>query len=404
MPRGQKPGWAGRRKPKVERPRKPVRKETGIWLYPSGKFGVFIYDEQKSVFLGLVDSLEEARANRAIEKMRRKLGPKRAPQAAMSVTLQCFFEKVFAPDAYAGRKDSTKRCAMSRFRTHIAEPLGGRLISEIDYTLCARFRSTLVDRQDRSGTTKREVLMLLRHILREAVRHGIITANPAALLELPGKGKRKVQVPELAVVQRVIARVHHPVARMFAELLVRTGLRTGEAAALKWDDLDLEGRKLHVRRTIDPATGEITSPKTDESFRTIDIPQSLADLLAAYRDENGEDAWLFPSAGDAPLDGRNFVQRYWEPAIKKAEAPHINPHALRHLFASHLLQQGAEILYVANQLGHTSAAFTLYQYGHLLRDSSPSRAKLEGAFPATGGTVVAPVPGLAPAHGSPSHH
>jgi hypothetical protein len=43
----------------------------------------------------------------------------------------------------------------------------------------------------------------------------------------------------------------------------------------------------------------------------------------------------------------------------------------------------AEILYVANQLGHTSARFTLKQYGHLLRNTSPSRAKLEAAFPTT---------------------
>jgi integrase len=381
MPRGQKLGWAERRRPRVERPRKPVKQETGIWLYPSGKFGVLIYEEQRSVFLGLHATLEEARANRAIEKLRRKLGPKRAPQAAARVTLESFFEKVFAPDAYAGKKNSTKRCAASRFRTHLAASLGQLYISEIDYDRCARLRAKLVDRQDRSGTTKREVLMLLRQILQEAVRRGLIAANPAALLQLPGKERRKILVPELAVVQRVIASVTHPVARMFAELLVRTGLRTGEAAALKWEDLDLENRKLHVRRTIDAATGELTTPKTAESFRSIDIPQSLVDLLTAYLEEVGEAAWVFPTAGEGPLDGRNFVQRYWEPAIKRAKAPHINPHALRHLFASHLLQQGAEILYVANQLGHTSAAFTLHQYGHLLRDTSPSRAKLEGAFP-----------------------
>jgi integrase len=221
--------------------------------------------------------------------------------------------------------------------------------------------------------------MLLRQILAEAVRRGLIASNPAALLNLPEKRQRKISVPELAVVQRVIATVSHPVARMFADLLVRTGLRTGEATALNWEDL--ENRKLHVRRTIDPATGKVTSPKTAESFRSIDIPQSLVDLLTVYRDENGEAAWLFPTAGDGPLDGRNFVQRYWALALRKAKAPHINPHALRHLLASHLLQQVVEVLYVANQLGHTSAAFTLHQYGHLLRDSSPSRAKLEGAFP-----------------------
>jgi hypothetical protein len=81
-----------------------------------------------------------------------------APQAAKSVTLESFFEKVFAPDAYAGRKDSTKRCAESRFRTHLAGPLGKLPISEITYDRCADLRTQVVERKDRSGTTKREVL------------------------------------------------------------------------------------------------------------------------------------------------------------------------------------------------------------------------------------------------------
>lgn len=381
MPRGQKPGWRDRLRPPVERPEKPVKKETGVWLYPSGKFGAFVYRGSKSVFLGVRDTLEAARELRTAAKLGMQEG--RAPSSRLAVreTLAAFFTDTFVPEAMAGLKDSTRRAAASRFNAHLNDPLGATSLGDITYAVCAKIRADLVSREDLSGQTKREVLLLLRQILDEAVRRGLIAANPAANLKLPEKRSRQIEIPALAEVQRVIAEIRHPVARMLAEFLHRSGLRLNEATALQWSDIDENAGRLHVRRTLDPATGKLTTPKTAESFRVVDIPQSLLALLKAYRKDVPSKLWVFPSEGEGPFNDRNFNQRHWAPALKRANVSALTPHGLRHLYASHLLQQGAEILYVANQLGHTSAAFTLRQYGHLLRETSPSRAKLEMAFP-----------------------
>lgn len=382
MPRGQKPGWRDRIQVPVEKPDKPIKKETGIWLYKSGKFGALLYRGSESVFLGVRDTLEEARELRAAAKLELKAGRAPSSRTAVRVTLDAFFTETFVPETLAGLKESSQRAAKSRFNAHLRTPLGALSVGDVTYDRCAKLRAALVGRDDISGQTKREVLLLLRQLLDEAVRRGLIPTNPAVHLKLPEKKARAITIPDFAVAQRVVAEIRDPVPRMLAELLLRTGLRLNEATALQWGDVDQEAGRIHVRRSLDPATGKLTTPKTSESFRVVDVPQSLIALLKAYHKDVPSKLWVFPSKGDGPFNDRNFNQRHWAPALKRAEAPHFTPHGLRHLFASHLLQQGVEILYVANQLGHTSASFTLRQYGHLLRETSPSRAKLEGAFPA----------------------
>lgn len=396
MPRGQKVGWRERRKAVVEKPEKPVKKETGIWLYPSGKFGAFLYQGSTSVFLGTRDTLEAARELRAAAKLGLKSGQAPATRMDVRVPLQKFFDEVFEPEAMAGLKDSTRRSAKSRFNAQIRAQLGEVAVGEITYERCAKFRAALVAKEKLSGQTKRETLMLLRQVLSEAVRRGLLQTNPALLLKLPEKAGRQIQIPDLEVIHKVIEGIRDPVSRMLAELLLRSGLRLNEATALQWGDIDTAEGRIHVRRSIDAATRKLTTPKTAESFRVVDVPRSLIEMLERYKESLGKkrkggavegeeekerEPWVFPSDGDGPIDGRNFSQRDWAPAVTAAAAPRVTPHGLRHLFASHLLQRGVEILYVANQLGHTSAGFTLKQYGHLLRKTSPSRAKLERAFP-----------------------
>jgi len=405
MARGQKVGWNDRKRTPVEKPAKPMKQETGIWLYPSGKYGALLYDGAKSRFLGMRDTLAAARELRSVAKTNLLAGRAPAARKDVRVTFETFFTETFVPTAMAGTKDSTKRAAKARFNAHLKEPLGALLLGEITYAHLSAVRASLVDREDLSGQTKREVLLVLRQVFEEAVRLTLLPSNPAALLKLPERNTRPVVIPEISEVLRVIAEIHHPIARMMAELLFRSGLRINEATALQWGDIDMKAGRISVRRSIDQATGEFTTPKTGESFRVVDVPMSLITMLTAYRAtlkkiqatrakeataEKPQAArlpWVFPSEGDRPFNDRNFQQRHWKPAVTRANAPNVTPHGLRHLFASALLQSGAEVLYVANQLGHTSAGFTLKQYGHLLRETSSSRKKLEAAFP----TAQAPV-------------
>lgn len=214
--------------------------------------------------------------------------------------------------------------------------------------------------------------------------------NPARLLTNPPKRATRVVIPDVAEVREVLAGIGDPMARMIAETLFRTGLRINECLALQHDDWDLKRRCLTVRRSIDQASGQIMLPKTAQSVRTIDVPESLLRMYRKYRRNqkaqriHQHDPWCFPSRSDdpegRPYNDRNFVQRHFQPAVRAAGVDHLTPHGLRHVFASLLLQRGAELLYVAHQLGHRDGSFTLRQYGHLMIRSSPSRATLDAAF------------------------
>ena len=74
---------------------------------------------------------------------------------------------------------------------------------------------------------------------------------------------------------------------------------------------------------------------------------------------------MFPSEAGTPLDGRNVYNRYFLPAVEKAGLRHFRVHDLRHTYASLLIQAGASLAYVRDQLGHSSIQVTVDLYGHL---------------------------------------
>ena len=396
MPRGQKVGWKERQLPK-EKPGKAVKLEPGIWLQPSGKIAVFVYRRTKSVYLGTCDTIEAARQLRSDAKRAVKSGIPPAPRSAAKVSLSEFFEKTYFPEVLeplvegedATRKKSTLRTTKSRYRCHIREQIGSTAMADITYDLLSGYRAELLKKAV-SGQTKREVLLLLRRALDDAVNRGLLPMNPARLLSNPPKRPNRVQIPDVREVKKVIAAITDPMARMIAETLFRTGLRLNECLALQHSDWDLTRKTLTVQRSIDQATGEILLPKTAQSIRTIDIPESLVRMYRKHRRGQMDgrihrhDPWCFPAHSDAatgrPFNDRNFVQRHFDPAVRSVNVGRLTPHGLRHVFASALLQRGAELLYVAHQLGHRQAAFTLAQYSHLMPRSSPSRAKLDAAF------------------------
>lgn len=78
------------------------------------------------------------------------------------------------------------------------------------------------------------------------------------------------------------------------------------------------------------------------------------------------DEWVFPAPGGGVLDPDNLYHRYFVPVLNKAKIRQIRLHDLRHSFGSQLLQKGASIVYVKEQLGHLSSQVTVDTYGRLV--------------------------------------
>jgi len=174
----------------------------------------------------------------------------------------------------------------------------------------------------------------------------------------------------------------------FSLLAVLTRLRWGEIAGLEWSDIDLEAGKIHVRHATPAGTKGAQDPKSLTSQRSVDmlwpVRQALLDLPQRGR-------LVFPGARGGPLNHGWFNRNIWLPAagtVRTEAQPsshsRLRFHDLRHGFASLLLAWGEPILYVSQQLGHSSTAFTLSTYAHLIQqgrrlDKEQTLQKLVGA-------------------------
>jgi integrase len=100
---------------------------------------------------------------------------------------------------------------------------------------------------------------------------------------------------------------------------------------------------------------------------------------------------VFPNQSGNPLDHGYMLRHHFWPALKAAELPKIRFNNIRHTYASLLIEQGENIKYIQNQLGHASPMLTLHVYGHLMKPVNQEAAvRLENTiFSATGCKMVA---------------
>ena len=158
-------------------------------------------------------------------------------------------------------------------------------------------------------------------------------------------------------------------------LALRTGLRLGEQLGLQWGDVDWNGRFLAVQRSI--VRGVVTSPKSHQRRRVDLSPQLVKALLDWRRAQQARwlkkgkplPPWVFPSLEGRALEERN-IRHVFTRMLTKAGIRLIRVHDLRHSYASLLLQAGAPITYVSQQLGHADASITLRVYAHYLPDGA----------------------------------
>jgi len=118
----------------------------------------------------------------------------------------------------------------------------------------------------------------------------------------------------------------------------------------------------------------------------------LAKALAAWKLASGgrDEGLVFPSGDGTPMICHNLKNRYFFPALKKAEIAPIRFHDLRHTYASLMLAQGENVKYIQNQLGHSSPTVTLNVYSHLLKGTNQAAVcRLENTiFQTTGHNLV----------------
>jgi integrase/recombinase XerC len=240
-------------------------------------------------------------------------------------------------------------------------------ISQID-TLAVRSHLASLHRAQLSNRSLARHLSTLRSFFRWACREGHLTKNPAKGLPPPRTAKTLPRALTLPDTEQLLDAPDEgnfrERERALFELLYATGLRVSEAAGLDVEDVDLGSRLVRVmgkgRRERIVPFGESAADALVEY-----LPARAA--LAARGSSRGKDSGsqpLFVNARGGRLTTRSMA-RLLKERLRAAGLPTgISPHALRHTFATHLLQAGADLRAIQELLGHASLS-TTQKYTHL---------------------------------------
>lgn len=228
---------------------------------------------------------------------------------------------------------------------------------------------------------------ILRDALAEAVRLGMLPTNPIDRVRPPKQQPKVVQSFTLDQVRALDRAGREQRLGPLFSFLWHTGLRIGEAIALRWEDVDLAAATLVVRRNLVEVSGRLvaSTPKTAAGTREIALMTQTVDLLQRHLASQGverlihgaswnPDGLVFPSLAGTPLTRRN-VTRSWAALRTAVGLPPYGLHALRHTAASLQLQAGVGVREIAATLGHENPGFTARIYAHVLEATKRQAAE-----------------------------
>lgn len=281
----------------------------------------------------------------------------------INVSLRVFADMYFRDkeEELKARTIKNKRYMMER---HIFPFLGDKKITAITPAEIIQWQNTM-RKQGYSETYLRMIQNQLTALFTHASNVYGLQNNPCKKIKKMGKSDAgKLDYWTKEEYETFISTLDRK-DRYFTlfELLFWTGIREGEALALTKNDIDFENNQIHITKTY-YRTGKqdiITSPKTEQSVRTIDIPEFLKQELADYTKrlyKYPNDERLFPVVAEA-------VQHKMKRHIELAGVKKIRVHDLRHSHVAYLIHRGVEPLIIKERLGHRDIRITLNTYGHL---------------------------------------
>jgi len=270
---------------------------------------------------------------------------------------------------------------------HVKPALGSIKLKDLNPAQVRWFYRNRLD-SGLSPASVHKLHVVLHKALKAAVSDGLIPRNVAAGLKLPKLSREEIDPLNREEARRLLEAAKGERLEALYMLALNTGMRLGELLALNWDDVDLEGEVLRVRRTLTRAgkvytTGE---PKTRNSRRVIRLTGAAVEALRGHLprqlEEMGRMGSLYQPGGlvfatevGTIVNPSNVRNRSLKPLLKKAGLRPVRFHDLRHTCATLLLLKNVNPKIVSELLGHASVSITLDVYSHLMPDMQEKAAR-----------------------------
>lgn len=305
---------------------------------------------------------------------------------------------------------------ITRYNSTFGKFLGEYTLSSITELMVQKVANSLIDNDGYSTKYVSNALAGLRECMEAAVSNSLISKNPCICVTVKDDDLVSQRVVMTAAQQKEFLDIAKN--RYYSELyqiMLSTGIRVGEMTALKWSDIDIDNKVIHIRHSMQTAYIDgkkimnMTKPKTDAGIRDIPMFDGVDALFQdwkakqdSYRELRGE-RWRIPTEYSdlvftttlgSPVTRYvlsedikkivNIIQKNeLFMAIKEnrepVEFPHIHPHAFRHTFATRCFEKELKPLFIMRIMGHEKYETTL-SYTHVLDNSSDGQVKLAGSF------------------------
>ena len=264
------------------------------------------------------------------------------------------------------RKESTMVRMNSNYKRHILTKFGDKQIDKIRPSDISLWQNDLLA-DGLSPKRIRDIRSVLSVIMSDAVHDELIDSNPVSkVLKLPFQKSAEIIPFSFDEIQKILKVSEGHFRNLFAVGFF-TGLRTGELIGLKWSDINFTEWTLSVNCTV--GRGSITSPKTVGSIREIEILDVLKPyLLEQFERTGSEKSFIFLNEANTHyFDPSKVRDPHWKKALKKAGVEYRTIYHMRHTFASMMISNGENILWVSSTLGHTTPEMTLKRYTRYIK-------------------------------------
>ncbi|WKV52389.1 tyrosine-type recombinase/integrase [Dickeya fangzhongdai] len=235
-----------------------------------------------------------------------------------------------------------------------------------------------ISQQKTTLKTTRNRLSFLRSALDEAVTDGLIEVNPVKLVSAaryqtsrPLNSGRHYEVDPFSPAEATaiyIAAGNKQWENLF-RFAFHTGMRSSELCALRWEDIDFTGKRVNVKSAS--VVGVIKETKTKAGRRSVDLD---TEALTALEEQKPftlmRSKFVFddPKTG-APWAGADAIRKKaWVLTLQKAGIRYRNPYQTRHTFATRHISRGANLFWLAAQMGHKGPEMLFRHYGAYLSD------------------------------------
>lgn len=264
------------------------------------------------------------------------------------------------------RAEDTHQDYIQIYTKYIKPYFGNKHLADIKVTDLKAWKNNLIESSNLSKSRFTKYYRTFNFIWSYALMNELIDKNPLALVDKKSKqfSKSKSDSSQKYYSRDEVQRMLEGATgwfKAFLTLSFNTGLRTGEALALQWGDIDFENNTITIQRT--QRHGVLKETKTN-IVNVNYLPAPVKEALTLHSQTAKSSLWVFPNKKTLQpyFESRPIVESYFKPLLERLNIPYKTLYATRHSFASSIVEKNMPITLAQKYLGHTKLSTTMDYY------------------------------------------